>query len=166
MNYFPNLFEGHYDYLLREVLESVDDAVIVFNDKFAILYANPAAEEVFGGRTEKLVARNIKSLIPKVKRDDFDDILSTLDASVLNEVRLKGKKEFIGLCDKTHFYAEGKLAKFKQEGAYILVLRDITWRKTIEDELQTALTHLKDVGSKVNYRLEHPSIMEEFSEDD
>ena len=63
---------------------------------------------------------------------------------------------------ETHFHAEGKLAKFKKEEAYMLVLRDITWKKTIEDELEAALDHLRKVGSKVAYRIEHPRIMDEF----
>ncbi len=161
MNNSPKLFEGHYNYLLREVLESIDDAVLVFDHKSMVVYANEAAANVFG--KAKLIGESIKGLIPKDKQAYFDSIVSTFNASEHHEMQLVGKKEFVGSRATKHFfYAEGKLAKFEQEPAYILVLRDITWCKAIEGELETALDHLKIVGRKVAYRIEHPSILDEF----
>ncbi len=163
MNNFPKLFEGHYDYLLQEVLESIDAAVLVFDHGYEVIYANEAADDVFGGVKGRLIGESIKRLIPKDKESHFNSIVSALNTSKHHEIQLQGKKEFIGLRATSHFfYAEGKLAKFKNESAYILVLRDITWRRAIEGELETALDHLKIVGRKVAYRIEHPSILDEF----
>lgn len=162
MNDFPKLFEDHYAYLLQEVLESIDDAVLVFTTDLAVTYANPAAEEVFGARSGKLVGKSIKSLIPIDKVATFETIITTLNASKGHEIQLQGKEEFVGIRANAHFVAEGKLAKFTREQAYILVLRDVTWRKTIEDELETALSHLRKVGATVVKRVEHPSIMDKF----
>lgn len=166
MNNFPELFEGHYDYLLREVLESIDDSVLVFDKKFKIIYANEAAEAVFNGTKSRLTGKNIKQLVPKYRKAYFDQRLSKLNASSKHEIQLEGKTGFIGMrASDQIFYAEGKLANFKRESAYILVLRDITLRKAVENELETALEHLRKIGSKVAYRLERPSIMDEFPED-
>jgi PAS domain S-box-containing protein len=166
MNNFPKLFEGHYEYLLQEVLESIDDAVLVFDSKQTVVYANEAAEEVFGDIKVKIVGKSIKRLIPKNKQSYFDSIISTLNKSERHEFQLEAKKEFVGLRSASHFfYAEGKLAKFKKESAYILVLRDNTWRKAVEGELETALDHLKIIGRQVAYRVEHPSILDEFPPD-
>lgn len=162
MNDFPHLFDGRYEYLLREVLVSIDDAVLVFTDNYQIEYANQAAEDVFGGSKDKLIGRTITSLIPKDQQKVFRSLVSKLKSSVSNAIQLQGKREFIGLCDKTHFYAEGKLAKFKNESAYILILRDITWKKTLEEELESVLGHVRHIGSKVVYRVKNPSIMKMF----
>lgn len=165
MNDFPDLFEGHYKYLLQEVLKSVDDAVVVFTNDYQVVYANQAAEDVFGGSKEKLIGRGIKSLIPKAQRESFEKLVMNLTSSISNETQFQGKNEFIGLCNKTHFYAEGVLAKFKEEKAYILVLRDITWKKTIEEELETVLENLRKAGSKVTYRVKNPRILDSFPPD-
>jgi len=166
MHDFPRLFEGHYYYLLREVLESVDDAVIVFDQYYKIIYTNQAAEIVFGKNKEQLIEDSIELLIPAEKRNSFKKIVSELNASNQHEVQLDNEKEFIGLRLASHFfYAEGKLAKFEEKSAYILVLRDITWRKAIESELKTTLNHLKIVGRKVAYQVEHPKILDEFPDD-
>jgi PAS domain S-box-containing protein len=163
MYHFPELFKEHYEYLLKEVLESINDAVLVFDHKHTIAYANDAASTVFSMPKNGLVGINMKRLIPKDRIEDFTAVISGLDASEHHEVQLQGKKEFIGLRASRHFfYAEGKLAKFKGESAYILVLRDSTWRKAVEGELEVALAHLKVVGRKVAYRVEHPSILDEF----
>jgi PAS domain S-box-containing protein len=163
MSKFPKLFEGHYDYLLQEVLESIDDAVLVFEHNLTVVYANKAADDVFGSLASTLTGRNIKQLIAKDRQRYFTEIIASLKDSEHHSVELIAKKEFEGLRANGHiFYAEGKLAKFKNESAYILVLRDITWRKAVEGELQTALAHLKIVGSKAGYRLERPRILDEF----
>ena len=40
MSHFPGILEGYYEYLLQEVLESIDDAVLVFVSDDKIVYAN------------------------------------------------------------------------------------------------------------------------------
>jgi PAS domain S-box-containing protein len=166
MHDFPKLFEGHYEYVLREVLESVNDAVVVFTHDLKIGYANKAAEDVFGGAKGRLVGENLGRLIPKDRIAHFNDIVAKLQASEHHELQLQGSKEFVGMRAHDHFfYAEGKLAKFKDEAAYILVLRDITWRKAVEGELETMLVRLRKVDSKIAYRLEHPKIVDEFPMD-
>ena len=160
MGHFPSLFEGNYEYLLREVLESIDDAVLVFDSQETIIYANEAANSVFVG-DKKLVGMSVKQLIPKDNERTFKNIIAELNASQHREVELQHKREFVGLRTNGHvFYAEGKLANLKQDLPYILILRDITWRKAVEGELKTALGHLNNLGSKIEYRFEHPAFLE------
>ena len=162
MSHFPGILEGYYEYLLQEVLESIDDAVLVFGSDDKIVYANGAADDVFEGHAKPLTGKSIKHLIPKDKEKYFENIIAELNASSHHAVELLNKKEFVGLRTDGHiFYAEGKLAKLKQELSYILILRDITWRKAVEGELKTALAHLSNIGSNVEYRLEHPRLLEE-----
>lgn len=166
MKDFPELIEGHHDYLLREVLESIDDAVLVFGHYEQVVYANLAAGDVFGGGSEQLIGKSVQTLVPKDKYARFSEIISALNTSEHHSTELHGKNGFLGQRSNGHvFYAEGKLAKFANEPAYILVLRDITMRKAVEEELETALAHLKIVGSKVAYRFEHPRILDEFPPD-
>jgi PAS domain S-box-containing protein len=163
MSNFPKLFTSHYEYLLREVLETIDDAVVVFGHDHNIIYANAAADDVFGTGHGDLVGVGLDKLIPKDKLSHFKSIITKLQSSSHHEVQLQGKKEFVGMRAHDHYlYAEGKLAKFEDESAYVLVLRDITWRKALEGELETALGHLRKVSKKVVYQIEHPKILDEF----
>ncbi len=163
MNNFPQLFDGRYEYLLREVLESIDDAMLVFTNDQKIIYANAAAEDVFSAPDSRLVGQSLDHLIPKDKLMHFTSIVEELKASDHHEVQLQGKNEFVGIRARDHFfYAEGKLAKFDNESACLLVLRDTTWRKAIEGNLEAALIRLRTAGSKVAYRIEHPAILDEF----
>ncbi|HEY4964152.1 MAG TPA: PAS domain-containing protein [Candidatus Saccharimonadales bacterium] len=163
MSKLPKLFEGNYEYLLEEVLGSIDDVFLVFNDKLSIVYANKAADNVFCSDKERLVGKNIKQLIPKTRKEYFKNIISELKTSGKRRIEATGRRGFVGLAAGGHlFYAEGELAMFKNEAAYILVLRDITLRKAVEDELQMALMNLRKIGTKIAYRLEHPRIMENF----
>ncbi len=166
MKVFPDLFEGHHEYLLQRVLDSIDDAVLVFGHDGKIAYANAAAGDIFGADAKRLAQATIKTLVPKNKRARLDNIISALNASSERSAELHGKNGFIGRrANGNIFYAEGKLAKFAGESAYILVLRDITMRKAVEEELEAALAHLKIVGSKVAYRFEHPKLLDEFPPD-
>jgi two-component system, cell cycle sensor histidine kinase and response regulator CckA len=163
---FPQLFVGHYDYLLREVLESIDDAVLVFGHDENVIYANPAAGDVFGAADKRLIGANVRALVPKDNYKYFRDIVALLNGPEHHALELRGKKEFMGQRANGHvFFAEGRLAKFNSESAYILVLRDITMRRAVEEELETALAHLKIVGSKVEYRFEHPKLLDESPPD-
>jgi PAS domain S-box-containing protein len=166
MKAFPRALEGNYEYLLQEVLESIDDAVLIFGRSQEIIYANPAAADIFGADVKQLKESNIKALVPKDKYGRFNTIISALDASSSLSTQLLAKNAFLGQRANGHiFYAEGRLTKFTNQSAYILVLRDITMRKAVEEELKTALAHLKIVGSKVEYRFEHPKLLDEFPSD-
>lgn len=165
MSHFPSIFEGNYEYLLQEVLESIDDAVLVFDNDHKVIHANAAAEDVFSGHDKRLAGTNIKHLIPKNKEGYFEQTIAELHASQHHSVELQGKKEFVGLrANDDIFYAEGKLAKLEQE-LYILILKDITRRKAVEGELEIALAHLKKIGSKIEYRFEHPKANDMFPVD-
>jgi PAS domain S-box-containing protein len=166
MSLFPDLFDGQYDYLLREVLESIDDAVLVFDQDCKVIYVNPYATKAFGKSIDQLTGTNIDLLVPTEHRSQFDQTIEALKASSHHEVELRDETEFIGLRGQGHpFYAAGKLAKLKGDLSYILVLRDITWKKVLETELEKALVHLKDVEGKVGNRIEYPRLLSEFPPD-
>ncbi len=166
VNQFPKLFEGRYEYLLREVLESIDDIVLVFDHDYKIVYANRAAEDVFGRPLSKLLGKDTTVLLPKGNANIFRRYVSSLDRSSQHSLELQGKKEFIGKNGDGHtFYAEGKLAKLRQGQAHILVLRDISWKRLLESELEHTIAHLRAVGHKIEYRFKHPKILDEFPVD-
>ena len=160
MTDFPELFEGHHEFLLHEILNSIDDAVVVFNQRQEVVYANPAAKEVFG---KDLLDTSTSSIVPEDVRAQFNHMVTELRDSEDRSVELKQGREFVGLRDNGHsFYASGRLTKLQGELSYVLILRDITWKKALEDELESALLHLRAVGSRVESRLEHPRVTDDF----
>lgn len=156
------------DLLLQTVLNSIDDAVVVFDDQQTIVYANPATTKVFGKSLEQLTGNHISHLIPEDRRKAFEHTATTLKNSEHHFVELTGEHEFVGLrVNQQIFYAHGRLTKLPHEQAtlYILVLQDITWRKTLEDALEKALLRSQELEGKAKEHLEHPSILDEFPPD-
>src|SRR4051812_30986535 len=62
--------------LLRSILESAVDGIVVIDDVGTVQSANPAAERLFGYRADEVVGRNVKMLMPNPDRDQHDTYLS------------------------------------------------------------------------------------------
>lgn len=166
MNQFPEIFKGHYEFLLREVLESIDDVVLVFDQHEKVVFANAGACEAFGMDVDTVRGKHLELLSPDDGRSHFMHTVENLSISEHHSVELRGTNNFVGLrADGRTFYAEGKLAKLDGALSYILVLRDITWKKALETELEKALLHLRKYSNKVKERVENLSILEEFPQD-
>jgi PAS domain S-box-containing protein len=56
--------ESHY----RAVAEAATDAIITINSQSTILLVNPAAEKIFGYKTEELLGRQLTMLMPEYQR--------------------------------------------------------------------------------------------------
>ena len=161
LNGIPDINTG---FLLQEILESIDDVVLLFNHDLKVIYANEATKYIFKKEAKEIIGHDVLDLIPENEGSRFTRIISELNSSSSHSVELRDKKVFIGLkADKIQaFYAEGKMAKLKSEMSYVLVIRDVTWKRALENELERALEHLRSYGDKVEARLEHPSIMDDF----
>lgn len=49
--------------------------------------------------------------------------------------------------------------------SYVLILQDMTWKRTLETELEKVILHLQKVGLRAKHRLENPAILDEFPMD-
>ncbi|MHC9543922.1 MAG: response regulator [Vulcanimicrobiota bacterium] len=125
---------------LRTVMNNVVDGIITVSERGIIETVNPAAENIFGYSAAELIERNVKILVPdaiKVNHDSFiSRYLETGKASIIGHgrectgVRKDGSLFPIDL-------AIGEV-RMSDKQLFIGIIRDITRRKEMEEELKNA----------------------------
>ena len=122
---------------LRAVSESVNDAIIIINDKGDISFWNPASERIFGYNSLEVIGKNVHELLapPEYQtgyRSAFKDFSVSGRGNALGKItelvaRRNGGKEFP---------IELSLSSFQMDGRWHAagIIRDISDRKRMEEE--------------------------------
>jgi len=61
--------------MLRSILETVPDAMVVIDHQGTVLHFSKAAERLFGWRAEEVTGQNVRMLMPTPYREQHDDYL-------------------------------------------------------------------------------------------
>ena len=139
-----NLKDAEEQTRYKELLENVDDAVYILDQKGNILEANEAAYSQLGYSRKDFFSLNLSGLIPQ---EDADRILETLGA---NTEAQNQKKISLETCHRTTDGNSIPVEIFSRAIAYrgrnviLNVARDISKRIEAEEEkkrLETQLTH-------------------------
>jgi two-component system sensor kinase FixL len=138
--------------LLRSILETVPDAMIVIDEDGHIVFFSSAAQRLFGYTAEEMHGRNVKILMPEPYRDQHD--------SHLARYRETGERHIIGIGrvavgqrrDGSTFPMELSVGEASQAGQRLFTgfVRDLTERQHTErrlHELQDRLLHVARVRS-------------------
>jgi two-component system sensor kinase FixL len=133
--------------LLRAILETSPDGLITIDERGRISSFNPAAERMFGYRSEEVLGRNVACLMPQPYRDAHD--------SYLKRYLHTGEKRIIGIGrevlgqrkDGTIFPLELAVGEVRADGHRLFAgfVRDVSARQRAEQrlqELQTELIHV------------------------
>jgi PAS domain S-box-containing protein len=120
----------------RVVAETANDAIVSADHQGNILYFNPAAERIFGYRSEEVIGQPLTILMPERLRGTheagFRQYLSTGKSKLLGRtVELPGRRK-----DGTEIPMEISLASIQagRETFFTGILRDISERKGVEQE--------------------------------
>ncbi len=111
----------------RAVLDYAVDGIILIDDNGAVQSFNPAAEKIFGYKTAEMIGENLVRIIAPP-----DHVLYKL---------ISIGREAIGIrSDHSTFPMDMTSGQMQLRGKrmYILIVRDVTRRKQIEDELRRA----------------------------
>ena len=134
--------------MLRSILETVPDALIVIDERGAIQSFSATAERLFGYTTDEVLGRNVSLLMPSPYREEHDGYLAryiaTGDAHIIGVGRT-----VVGLRkDGSTFPLElavGEVAA--REGRFFTgFIRDITERQDRERRLRTLQSELIHVA--------------------
>ncbi len=121
--------------LLRSMLSTMLDSVIVINERGIVETMNPAAEKMFGLDVGEMVGRNISELMPSPHRENHNEYLARYLRT--GEARIIGKnREMMALRkDGTVFPIELAVSEMMIGGQrkFTGVIRDITERKRSEE---------------------------------
>jgi two-component system, LuxR family, sensor kinase FixL len=136
--------------LLRSILETVPDAMIVIDQRGIVQYFSSAAERLFGYTTDEVRGQNVRILMPQPYRDQHD--------SYLHRYHATGERRIIGIGrvvvgqrkDGTTFPMELSVGEAKGQRLFTGFVRDLTERQRNErrlHELQDGLLHVSRLRS-------------------
>ena len=151
----------------RTVLETIQDAMVVIDERGIVEAFSPSAERMFGYRADEVIGRNVKMLMPNPYQDRHDDYLARYMTT--------GERRIIGIGrvvaglrkDGTTFPIELSVGEVLLEGRRIFTgfVRDLTARQNTERELatlQAELSHvarvseMSQMGSTLAHELNQP----------
>lgn len=145
----------------RSVIESAGDAIVLTCGDGRILSWNKSAKSIFGYREEEIIGKPFASLFPPTLCGAENNIEKLLAAGLL---RLEGRsREMSGVrVDGEEFPLEIALSSWQAaagETFYCGIIRDITERKHLEDQLTHQALHdaLTRLPNRILFhnRLEH-----------
>ena len=124
--------------LLRGVIETAVDGILVIDEAGTILTANLATSRIFGYTTDELVGSNIRVLMPEPDRSRHDGYLARYFKTGERKIIGIGR-EVLGLRkDGSKFPLELAVGEVQAEGRRLFtgIIRDITDRKRTEQALR------------------------------
>ena len=138
--------------LLRSILETVPDAMVVIDEQGTVQFFSTAAERLFGYTADEVRGQNVSMLMPPPYREQHDGYLA--------RYRRTGERRIIGIGrvvvgqrkDGSTFPMELSVGEANQTGQRLFTgfVRDLTERQQTErrlHELQDGLLHVSRVRS-------------------
>ncbi|MDH5748576.1 MAG: diguanylate cyclase [Rhodospirillales bacterium] len=128
---------------IKNILNTVGEAVVTIDTLGTIKSANPAAENIFGYSRQELMGRNVNILMPEPYHSEHDGYLfhylSTGEKKVMGQVReLQGRRK-----DGSVFPIELAVSELREKNgsSFTGVVRDITARKLSEERIKFLAHH-------------------------
>lgn len=122
----------------RLISTNAQDGIIIIGAEEQVIYCNPAAEKIFGYTADEVLGKNLHDLLIPIRYQDFAH-------SGFNHFQLHGTGNVIGktleiqaLHKNGHeFFVELSISVFKFKNAWhaLGMVRDITERKRLEEEI-------------------------------
>jgi PAS domain S-box-containing protein len=122
---------------MRSVVDTVVDGIITIRENGAVETLNPAAEQLFGYKSDEVIGQNVKLLMPEPYRHEHDNYIAnylrTGEAKIIGTGReVMGRRK-----DGSTFPMELAVSEFTLGGRryFTGIVRNITERKKAEEAL-------------------------------
>ena len=123
---------------LAGIVSIAADAIISINGQRRIILFNDGAEQIFGYIRAEIVGQPLDVLLPDRFRKSHADHIDRFSASTVSSRRMGERGEIYGRRKNgDEFPAEASISHFEiaDESTFTVVLRDISERKRVEEEL-------------------------------
>ena len=134
--------------ILRDILESVTDAVVTIDEDHKILMCNKAAEHLFGYECSEMVGKDVSPLIPPPHQGVHRQYVERYIETGIPRVIGKSRECFAQAKDGKSFPVEISYSASKTGGRlyFTAVIRDISHRKEMERELRESRHRFKEIA--------------------
>lgn len=126
--------------LLKAVIDTAVDGMILIDGRGTILVFNPACERLFGYRADEVIGQNVKILMPPPYRDAHDGYIANYRRTGVKRIIGIGREVVGQRKDGSTFPMDLSVGETDQAGepVFVGVIHDLTERKRIEEQLVQA----------------------------
>lgn len=137
---------------LRAIVETAVDAIITIDARGTVDSLNPAAERMFGYRSEEIIGRNVNMLMPSPYREGHDSYLEAYMRTGVRRIIGIGREVEARRKDGSTFPIDLAISEMSIAGEvrFTGIIRDISQRKRQEQELRQVNEALR--ASEERYR--------------
>jgi PAS domain S-box-containing protein len=133
--------------LLRAVVDTAVDGLILIDARGCVLMFNPACERLFGYRADEVIGQNVKMLMPAPYHGEHDRYLDNFHRTGVRKIIGIGREVTGQRKDGSTFPMDLAVGEAKQDGESIFVgiIHDLTERERIGKALREGAARLKAV---------------------
>jgi PAS domain S-box-containing protein len=144
---------------MLSLFENATEGIILTNSKGEIVLVNPAAQYMFGFKSEELIDQRIEVLIPPRFRENHENLRKEFYQAPQNRTMGHGRDLYARKKDGTDFPVEVSLSHYRRDKELFVIafIIDITFRKEIEQNMIRQQKELEKVTNdvrKLNLELE------------
>ncbi|SDG41629.1 PAS domain-containing sensor histidine kinase [Mucilaginibacter gossypii] len=135
---------------LKAVIQHVIDGIIIIDKTGQIIYANPAADELFGYQSGELCSLNVDYLMPVQARISHNRSIDVYKETGYAKIINKGREIVALRKDGSSFPARLSVSEvlFKQQAVYAGVIHDLSLEKEIEEQQRQYTSELETIVEK------------------
>ena len=137
---------------MRSVVNHVVDGIITIDDRGNIESFNPAAEKTFGYQPDEVLHQNVKILMPDPYHSEHDGYIANYQRTGERKIIGIGREVIGRRKDGSTFPMELAVSEFHIGGRRFFtgIVRDITERKKLEDQLRQRVDDLAQADRQKN----------------
>ncbi len=143
---------------LKGIVVSTMDGIVMVDNNQRIILFNEAAEKMFGYPAERVIGQSLDFIIPQDKQTIHQRHIEKFAASGVTNQNMMALMEISARrINGERFPVETSISQFVANGQkfYTAILRDVTERKQMEDNLRSSLLEKEALLKEVHHRVKN-----------
>ena len=125
---------------LEKLIDTIEDGIVVINDRGSIQKFNPTAEKIFQYRSDEVIGKNVNMLMPEPYHSNHDDYIKNYITTGVSKLIGIGRDVEAKKKDGTVFPIHLAMSEMTVENKskFVGSIKDITQQKEAEEKLVLA----------------------------